>query len=123
MSGLSAARAIAQIGSDFSGHTSSVVKRRCVPGAIPGFQEHQSERFIMNKIRVVLSRKGLLAVLASVGAVASANAAAIDVTAVVAGIGDAGTAILAVIAALLALSVSLFGLGKVYSFIKRKAGG
>lgn len=48
--------------------------------------------------------------------------AAIDVASVVAGIAEAGVAILAVIGALLAMSVTIFGLGKVYAFIKRKAG-
>ena len=48
--------------------------------------------------------------------------AAIDVTAVTTGISDAQTAITTVIGALLALSVAIFGLAKVYSFIKRKAG-
>ena len=52
----------------------------------------------------------------------AASHAAIDVADVVTGIGEAGVAILAVIAALLALSVSIFGLAKVYGFIKRKAG-
>lgn len=48
--------------------------------------------------------------------------AAVDVTAAITGIGEAGAAILLVIGALLAMSVSIFGLGKAYSFIKRKAG-
>lgn len=48
--------------------------------------------------------------------------AVIDVTAAVAGIADAGIAIGAVIAALLALSVTIFGVAKVYAFMKRKAG-
>lgn len=48
--------------------------------------------------------------------------AAVDVASVVAGIAEAGVAILAVIGALLAMSVSIFGLGKAYAFIKRKAG-
>lgn len=48
--------------------------------------------------------------------------AAIDVADVVSGIGEAQTAILAVIGALLALSVAIFGLSKVYSFVKRRAG-
>ncbi len=48
--------------------------------------------------------------------------AAIDVADVLTGIGDAQTAILAVIGALLALSVAIFGLSKVYSFVKRRAG-
>lgn len=48
--------------------------------------------------------------------------AVIDVTAVSTGVADAQTALLAVIAALMGLSVALFGVSKVYSFIKRKAG-
>jgi hypothetical protein len=65
-------------------------------------------------------QKGLLAAvtLVSVGA---ANAA-IDVTATTQGITDAQTALLAVIGGLVSLSVALFGISKVYAFIKRKAG-
>lgn len=51
-----------------------------------------------------------------------AAAEGIDVTSVTTGISNAGTALLSVIGALMALSVSLFGISKVYSFIKRKAG-
>lgn len=65
-------------------------------------------------------QKGLIAVGAMV-AVGSASAA-IDVTTVTSGITDAGAALLAVIGGLMALSVSLFGITKVYAFIKRKAG-
>lgn len=60
-----------------------------------------------------------------VGAMAvlgTASADPIDVTSVTAGITSAGTALLAVIGGLMALSVSLFGITKVYGFIKRKAG-
>lgn len=66
-------------------------------------------------------QKGLVAFVAlfSVGA---ASAAGIDTAPILTGIADAGTALLAVIGALLSLSVSLFGISKVYSFIKRKAG-
>lgn len=48
--------------------------------------------------------------------------AVIDVTAVTGGVAEAGTALLAVIGALLAVSVLIFGIGKVYGFVKRKAG-
>ena len=48
--------------------------------------------------------------------------AAIDVTSVLTGITDAGTAIISVIGALLALSVSIFGIVKVYRFVSSKAG-
>jgi hypothetical protein len=51
-----------------------------------------------------------------------ASHAVIDVASVVAGIAEAGVALLAVIGALLALSVLIFGIGKVYAFVKRKAG-
>jgi len=54
--------------------------------------------------------------------VAMASNAAIDVTAAVTGIGDALTALLAVIGALMALSVSIFGIVKVYKFVSSKAG-
>ena len=53
----------------------------------------------------------------------SAMAVPIDTTAVLSGITDAGTAILAVIGALLAMSVSIFGIVKVYRFVSAKAGG
>lgn len=48
--------------------------------------------------------------------------AVIDVTAVLTGITDAGVAILAVVGGLLALSVSIFGIVKVYRFVSSKAG-
>lgn len=64
--------------------------------------------------------KGLAAVGAlSYGAVAHA---AIDTTAITTGLNDAGTALLAILAALTSLSVSIFGVAKVYAFIRRKAG-
>lgn len=53
---------------------------------------------------------------------ASNAMAAIDVAAVTTGIAEAGVAILAVLGALLALSISIFGLKKVYSFVSAKAG-
>lgn len=65
-------------------------------------------------------QKGLLAV-GVFTAMGVANAA-IDVSAVTTGITDATTALVAVIGGLMALSVALFGITKVYGFIKRKAG-
>lgn len=53
---------------------------------------------------------------------AMAANAVIDVTAATTGIADAGVAILAIIAALMALSVSIFGIVKVYRFVSSKAG-
>lgn len=49
--------------------------------------------------------------------------AVIDTAAMTSGITEAQTAILTVIGALIALSVAIFGVTKVYSFISRKAGG
>jgi hypothetical protein len=63
-----------------------------------------------------------LAIAAAVSASTIANAAGIDTSAVTTGITDAQTAILAVIGALTGLSVAIFGVAKVYGFIKRKAG-
>jgi hypothetical protein len=65
--------------------------------------------------------KGLVAVVV-LTASAAANAA-IDTSAVTSGVTEAQTAILAVLGALTALSVAIFGVAKVYAFIKRKAGG
>ena len=48
--------------------------------------------------------------------------AQVDVSSVTSGIGEAQTAILSVLGGLLALSVAIFGISKVYAFIKRKAG-
>lgn len=48
--------------------------------------------------------------------------AAVDTAAMTAGISEAQTAILAVVGALIALSVAIFGVVKVYSFISKKAG-
>lgn len=71
-----------------------------------------------------MSRKAKLAYLASLSLTLAAQQAhaVIDVTAVTTGITDAQTAITAIVTALLALSVALFGLVKVYSFVKRRAG-
>lgn len=68
--------------------------------------------------------KNALVFAGSMVTVAAANAqtAAIDTAAVTGGISDAQTAILAVIGALTSLSVAIFGVAKVYGFIKRKAG-
>lgn len=63
-----------------------------------------------------------LVVVGAVSASAIASAAGIDTAAVTTGITDVQTAILAVIGALTGLSVAIFGVTKVYSFIKRKAG-
>lgn len=65
-------------------------------------------------------QKGLIAVGAIVAA--GSASAAIDVTAVTTGITDASTALQSVIGALMSLSVALFGISKVYAFIKRRAG-
>jgi hypothetical protein len=48
--------------------------------------------------------------------------AAIDISGATTGITEAQTAILAIIGALLAMSVAIFGIVKVYAFISRKAG-
>jgi len=63
----------------------------------------------------------LLAALATGLFAANANAV-IDVTATTTGISDAAVALAAIIAALMALSVSIFGVVKVYKFISGKAG-
>lgn len=62
--------------------------------------------------------------LAVVGAlsIGSAANAAVDVTALTTGITDTQAAVLSIIAALTGLSVAIFGVSKVYAFIKRKAG-
>lgn len=65
--------------------------------------------------------KGLV-VVGAISASVAASAAGIDTSAVTTGISDAQTAILAVIGALTGLSVAIFGVAKVYGFIKRKAG-
>lgn len=49
--------------------------------------------------------------------------AVIDVAAVTAGVAEIGVAMLAIIGAFLAVSVLILGIGKVYAFVKRKAGG
>lgn len=62
-----------------------------------------------------------LVVVGALSAVTAANAA-IDVKTATEGITDASTALLAVVGALMSLSVALFGITKVYAFIKRKSG-
>lgn len=81
----------------------------------------------MNKNHPLVIRKSMSTALVPyvfVGTVLLAgNAmAAIDTTTILAGVTEAGVAILAVIGALLALSVSIFGIKKVYSFVSAKAG-
>lgn len=66
-------------------------------------------------------KKVVPAVLTAVSSVPAF--AAVDTAAMTAGITEAQTAILAVIGALIALSVAIFGVTKVYSFISKKAGG
>lgn len=75
----------------------------------------------MNKMIVRFAPRATLAALI-VGGLQRANAVGIDVTAVTTGIADVGTALLAVIGAFLAVSVLILGIGKVYGFVKRKAG-
>lgn len=61
--------------------------------------------------------------LASAGVIATGAAqAAIDVSDVVSGVGEISVAVLAVLGAMLAVSVAVLGLGKVYAFVKRRAG-
>ncbi len=54
--------------------------------------------------------------------VAGASHAAIDTTAALAGVTDAQTALLALLAGFIGLSAAIFGVVKVYGFLKRKAG-
>lgn len=62
------------------------------------------------------------AAVVGLSTVSMAANAVIDVTAVTTGITDASVALVALIGALMALSVGIFGISKVYGFIKRKAG-
>ncbi len=48
--------------------------------------------------------------------------AVIDISAATGGIADAQTALLALLGALIALSAAIFGVVKVYGFIRRKSG-
>lgn len=63
-----------------------------------------------------------VAVVSLVVASLAANAA-VDISSAVGGIADSGAALLSIIGALLAVSVLILGIGKVYGFIKKKAGG
>ena len=72
-----------------------------------------------------LNKKHMLVpvLMAVSGAVLAQEAGGpVDVADAVSGIQGAGTAILAILGALIAMSVSIFGLTKVYGFIRRKAG-
>lgn len=64
------------------------------------------------------AKYGSIAVLLAAG---QAHAV-IDITAATAGVSDAGVALLALLGAMIALSASIFGVGKVYSFLRKKAG-
>lgn len=69
-----------------------------------------------------LSLKTVVPVLVVAALSGPAFSAGIDTGAMTAGISEAQTAILAVVGALIALSVAIFGVVKVYSFISKKAG-
>lgn len=56
------------------------------------------------------------------GMIGSAHAAAVDTTAALAGVTDAQTALLALLGGFIGLSAAIFGVAKVYAFLKRKAG-
>ena len=73
-------------------------------------------------LKKLMSLKTVVPVLAVAALSAPAFAAPIDTASMNAGITEAQTAILAVIGALIALSVAIFGVTKVYSFISKKAG-
>ena len=73
-------------------------------------------------LKKYLSLKTVVPALAVATLVAPAFAAPIDTTTMTTVISEAQTAILAVIGALIALSVAIFGVTKVYSFISKKAG-
>lgn len=72
-------------------------------------------------LKKFVSLKTVVPVVALAAASAPAFAV-IDTASMTAGISEAQTAILAVIGALIALSVAIFGVTKVYSFISKKAG-
>jgi hypothetical protein len=68
-------------------------------------------------------RKTMAVALGLFAAMAATSAhAVIDIAGVLSGITEAQTAILSVIGALLALSVAIFGIVKVYRFVSSKAG-
>lgn len=62
------------------------------------------------------------AVAAGLVVLASPAFAVIDITAATAGITEASVALVALLGALIAFSAGIFGITKVYGFIKRKAG-
>lgn len=70
----------------------------------------------------LFSKKVAMYLAAGMSLAAAQAQAAIDVTSVTTGIAEAGTALGLIIAALMAFSVTLFGVTKVYRFIARKAG-
>jgi hypothetical protein len=69
-----------------------------------------------------LKRYASVVLGAAVAMAATSAHAVIDIAGVLSGIGEAQTAILSVIGALLALSVAIFGIVKVYRFVSSKAG-
>ena len=73
-------------------------------------------------LKKYLSLKTVVPALAVAVLSGTAFAAGVDTGAMTAGISEAQTAILAVVGALIALSVAIFGVVKVYSFISKKAG-
>lgn len=70
-----------------------------------------------------LIKRGYLALAAmALGMFGAPAFAVIDIAAATAGVTEAQTAILSLIGALLALSVAIFGIVKVYNFVSKKAG-
>ena len=81
-------------------------------------------RYVANKIEHFVHSKTAQVAAAGTGVtlLSSPARAAVDITAATAGITEAGVAILAIVGALLALSVSIYGIVKVYNFMSKKAG-
>lgn len=76
----------------------------------------------MKLAKRTLISSAILATLMTTNSVFAAQTSTIDVSDALAGIASAGVALLAVIGALMALSVTIFGISKVYRFLSRKAG-
>ncbi|MDK6078349.1 hypothetical protein [Massilia varians] len=76
----------------------------------------------MKRIKKAFVFAGSMVVVAAATAQETGGPAAIDTSAVTAGIANASVAILAILGALTSLSVAIFGVHKVYTFIRKKAG-
>lgn len=117
--GFGAVRCVLNITSKIENPSARVASLRSALLLPPGFSGNFGEWKMGTIKRVWLV---LVAFAMSLLAVPAFADGVVDITAVTAGITAAQVALLAVLAGLIGLSAAIFGVAKVYAFLKRKAG-